>query len=136
MPDSSSLSGISNPLLRNKPSFVPFFISHKWILNEITCVQSCIWSTVTPACLVRRSSLANADPSKYLYALGSVYVKVRYTIFCDVKETKCKLVYGLVIKFCLSPLPLPNYTKSDLLIKRLELLPAEWTICEAVPYDE
>ena len=31
----------------------------------------------------------------YLRALDSVYVKVRCTIFCDVVETKCKLVYGL-----------------------------------------
>ena len=64
MASSNSLGSIINYLLRNEKKILQWFISHKSILNEITCVQSCIWSTIAPTRLVRRNTIANDEPSK------------------------------------------------------------------------
>ena len=37
---------------------------HKSILNEISCAQRCILSTVALECLARRNTTANAEPHK------------------------------------------------------------------------
>ena len=51
-------------LMKKKTLFVPQIIIHKSILNDISCIQNCIWSTVAPVYLALRNTKANAEPSK------------------------------------------------------------------------
>ena len=59
-----SLSSNINSLARNKKNFVPWFISHKLISNNIPWFESGIQSTVALASLARRNTIANAVQSK------------------------------------------------------------------------
>ena len=71
MTDLRSLSSDVNSLIIEVNFFFgPLFVSHKSILNEISCVQSSIWETVASAYLARRITIANSEPFKQFCSIS------------------------------------------------------------------
>ena len=64
-------------LLNDEHFFVARVISRRSILNDISSVQTSILSIAASACLARRNTIENAEPSKKFYSIFFLHSKSR-----------------------------------------------------------